>query len=121
MIIDKYHGDYEKFFASPDNNYLKENIPPKDIKRFYDVRFSSNQKLKLIYKIINFVMPIEIQHSIPMIWLQWEPQLDLSDVTKIESSSRKLLEDDKLQKQWGILPEYVISTIDNINKIFRIP
>jgi len=56
-----------------------------------------------------------------MIWLQWDPELDLSDVSQIELSSRRMLENQECQAKWCILPEYVISTVDNINKIFKIP
>ena len=119
MVHDKY-SDFNTFYNSPDNYYPKQ-ISQREIEILYEIVHNANDKLKLIYKLINFLMPIDIQHSTPMIWLQWEPELDLSNVSQIELSSRRMLENVELQKKWKIPPEYVISTIDNINKIFKIP
>ena len=55
-----------------------------------------------------------------MIWLLWEHELDISHPLHIEASIRTMLTDPEKQKKWNISPEYAISTINNINKIFKI-
>ncbi len=55
-----------------------------------------------------------------MIWLLWENEINLTSIATIETSTRAILQKEEMQNKWKFPEEYAISTIDNINKIFRI-
>lgn len=86
---------------------------------FYDNQ-KQNYKLKLIYNLINIIKHPEEQIRTPMLWLLWENEINLTSIATIETSTRAILQQERKQNKWKIPEEYAISTIDNINKIFRI-
>jgi len=115
-IIDKYNS-FDEFTTSNDYNYP---IKSKQFEDLYYTRKIKNTKLKLIYDLINIVIQPEMQNKIPMCWLLWEPRFDISSLENIEKSLREILENDEYQRKWQITPNYAISTIIHINKIFTI-
>ena len=57
----------------------------------------------------------QVHQNISMIWILWYPELDLSNKQSFQASLHYIAT--KYYEQWNIKPEFVISTIDQINKI----
>ena len=100
-----------------DNDYQGE-IMKKIPEQIFITRKRNNKYLKLMKKIFDTFIT-QVHQNISMIWILWYPELDLSNKQSFQASLHYIAT--KYYEQWNIKPEFVISTIDKINKICKIP
>lgn len=116
-----YNTEFNIDFTMQYEDYMKQPLQPgipRIHRESFDLKKRNNNNLKLIIDIFKYFTKSE---QIPMIWLIWHSNLDLSSPITIETSLRKILTLPKLQEQWQIPPHLVISTVDKIHEIFKIP
>ena len=106
-----------EYYRDAINVYSKYKHMPSDN---FSNKKNQDNKLKLIYNLINIIKSQEEQRRTPMLWILWENGIDLTSSATIETSIRVILQQEEKQNKWKIPEEYAISTVDNINKIFRI-
>ena len=114
-----YHFNNDVIDFDDYEHYLKEQITVNPMPLLPLISFIGktkvNYNLKLILDLINVTKSSNEQKLIPMIWLLWEDDLDLND---IETSTIQILNLDQYG-MWNIDSEYAISTVNNINEIFK--
>ena len=108
----KYDMSYEDYKKS--SLYL--DIMPESY--FYQYK-KANSALRLMSRM--FHLFIENPSNIPMFWILWVNELDLSSHLTIKSSLESYLSIKENQEQWKIPQTLPISTIDKIDNILRIP
>jgi hypothetical protein len=103
------------FYNSDDKIKFKN-----DINMF---KIHNNNNLLFIYKFINMIKTKEEQKQIPVINILWNKQDGNGfNLDNIEDSLKYVVKHNiGAQDGWGIKEKDVVTTLDNINNIFKIP